>query len=282
MHNLWFLLIAILPSLVLVFYIFRKDRLHPEPPKQLMKAFTWGVVAGILAMGTSAFLMSLGLHSGSPEESFSTNLSLAFWGAGFPEELCKLLVLWLFLRRCADFDEHVDGIVYAVCVGMGFAALENCLYVFAELYHGDHVSWADAVTGTLQLSITRGLLSVPGHFGFAVLMGYFYSCAHFRPERKGEYMIWALVAPVIAHTLFDFILFETSYVSTGLQLFLMLLFLVGFFFLQKLGTKRIAASLAEDAARQLRQQQEFLREGLEFPDIPELQEDPEDQGESEA
>ena len=273
MHNLWFLLLAILPSLVLVFYIFRKDRLHPEPPKQLMKAFTWGVVSGLLAMAASGLLMGLGLHGGSPEASFSANLSLAFWGAAFPEELCKLLVLWLFLRKCADFDEHVDGIVYAVCVGMGFAALENCLYLFSELYQEGHVSWAEAVTGTLELSITRGLLSVPGHFGFAVLMGYFYSCAHFRPERKGEYMIWAFVAPVAAHTLFDLILFETSYVSTGLQLLLMILFFVGFFFLQKQGSKRIAASLKEDAERELQERQEYV------PDIPES---PEDQGESQA
>ena len=273
MHNLWFLLLAILPSLVLVFYIFRKDRLHPEPPMQLMKAFTYGVLSGLLAMAASAFLMSLGLHGGSPDESFSTNLSLAFWGAAVPEELCKLLMLWLFLRKCADFDEHVDGIVYAVCVGMGFAALENCMYVFSELYNGGHVSWADAVAGTLELSITRGLLSVPGHFGFAVLMGYFYSCAHFRPERKSEYLVWAFVAPVAAHTLFDLLLFETSYVSTGLQLLLMVLFFVGFFFLQKQGTKRIAASLKEDAEMQ-RQEDE-----LSVPDVPDV---PEDTGESQA
>ena len=104
-------------------------------------------------------------------------------------------------------------------------------------------------------------------------MGYFYSCAHSRPERKGEYMIWAFVAPVAAHTLFDLILFETSYVSTGLQLLLMILFFVGFFFLQKQGSKRIAASLKEDAERELQERQEYV------PDIPES---PEDQGESQA
>lgn len=273
MHNLWFLLIAVLPSLVLIFYIFRKDRLHPEPPMQLMKAFTYGMLSGLLAMAASALLMGLGLHEGSPDQSFSTNLSLAFWGAAVPEEFCKLLMLWLFLRKCADFDEHVDGIVYAVCVGMGFAALENCLYIFSELYEGGHVSWADAVTGTLQLSITRGLLSVPGHFGFAVLMGYFYSCAHFTPQRKTEFLIWAFVAPVAAHTLFDLVLFETSYVSTGLQLLLMALFFVGFFFLQKQGSKRIAASLREDAEREMLERQEY------FPEVPE---DQEDQGESQA
>ena len=250
MHNLLFLLLAVLPSLVLVYYIFRKDRLHPEPWKQLIKAFTYGMVSGLLAMAASMLLMGLGLHGGSPEESLGANLSLAFWGAAVPEELCKLLMLWLFLRKCADFDEHVDGIVYAVCVGMGFAALENCMYIFAELYGESHVSWADAVAGTLQLSLTRGLLSVPGHFGFAVLMGYFYSCAHFRPERKSEFLVWAILAPVIAHTLFDLLLFETAYVSTGWQLLIMVLFFVGFFFLQKQGTRRIAASLREDAERE--------------------------------
>ena len=277
MHNLWFLLLAILPSLVLIFYIFKKDRLHPEPPMQLLKAFTYGVISGLLAMAASAFLMNLGLHGGEPDASLSTNLSLAFWGAAVPEELCKLLMLWLFLRKCADFDEHVDGIVYAVCVGMGFAALENCLYIFTELYDGGHISWADAVSGTVQLSITRGLLSVPGHFGFAVLMGYFYSCAHFTPNRKTEFLIWAFVAPVAAHTLFDLLLFETAYVPVVLQLLLMVLFFAGFFFLQKQGTRRIAASLREDAEREL------MAEELSSPeDVPEVPDGPDHPEENQA
>ena len=56
----------------------------------------------------------------------------AFWGAAIPEEAAKLLMLWLVLRRNRHFDENMDGIVYAVCVSLGFAAVENVEYLFAN------------------------------------------------------------------------------------------------------------------------------------------------------
>jgi RsiW-degrading membrane proteinase PrsW (M82 family) len=71
------------------------------------------------------------------------------------------------LRNNPYFDEHFDGIVYAVCVGMGFAGLENIMYVFQNMD-----DW-------MSVSVARAIFSVPGHFFFAVSMGYFYSCVHF-------------------------------------------------------------------------------------------------------
>ena len=64
--------------------------------------------------------------------------------------------------RSPYFDYRFDGIVYAVFVSLGFAALENVEYV----------------TGYgLSVAPTRALLAIPGHFGFAVFMGYFYGRA---------------------------------------------------------------------------------------------------------
>lgn len=57
-------------------------------------------------------------------------IRLSFFGAAILEESAKLFMLWLLLRKNKYFGERVDGIVYAVCVSLGFAALENVMYLF--------------------------------------------------------------------------------------------------------------------------------------------------------
>ena len=85
----------------------------------------------------------------------------AFINAAIPEEAAKLLMLWLVLRRNRHFDEYFDGVVYAVCVGMGFAGLENIFYLIDE-------------EDMMAVGIARGVFSIPAHFMFAVAMGYYY------------------------------------------------------------------------------------------------------------
>ena len=113
----------------------------------------------------------------------------SFFGAALPEEFCKLLVLWWILRKNPYYDEHYDGIVYAVCVGLGFAGFENIFYII-----GDE-DWV----GT---AISRAFLSVPGHYAFAVLMGYFYSVYHF-VDHSRKTAACILLVPVLAHGIYD-------------------------------------------------------------------------------
>ena len=110
--------------------------------------------------------------------------------AAVPEEGFKLLALWLVLRKNPYFDEHFDGIVYAVCVGLGFAAIENLGYV---LMHAD--MW-------LSVAITRALLAVPGHYAFAVFMGYYYSLYHFG-QKSTQNLLSIFLIPVLAHGCYD-------------------------------------------------------------------------------
>ena len=117
----------------------------------------------------------------------------AFLGAAIPEETAKLFLLWLFLRKCKDFDERMDGIVYAVCVGMGFAAFENIEYLLA------------AGSQWVTVGISRSLTAIPGHFGFAVVMGYYFSLNHFDRYRAPLAGIKMWLYPVIGHGVYDWI-----------------------------------------------------------------------------
>ena len=131
--------------------------------------------------------------------NFGGAVATAFLGAAIPEETAKLFCLWLFLRNNRNFDERMDGIVYAVAVGMGFAAFENIEYLFA--------AGSDWVT----TGIGRSMTAIPGHFGFAVLMGYYYSLNHFDRYRAPFAGIKMWLYPVIAHGLYDSVAMVTAF-----------------------------------------------------------------------
>jgi len=185
--NILILLSALLPPALLFLYIWKKDP-QKEPASWLAKAFLWGVAIciplSIIEMGIKILLFG----GGEPSTLFGTT-TMAFFVAALPEEGCKLLALWYVLRKNPFFDEHFDGIVYAVCVGLGFAALENVFYLF------DAENW-------IPVAIARSLLAVPGHYAFAVLMGYFYSVYHF-VDHSRKTAACILLVPVLAHGIYD-------------------------------------------------------------------------------
>lgn len=192
MNILILLAAALLPAICLGIYIFRQDP-QPEPKGQLAKAVLYGVLicfpVALLEMGIQSVLFPNGLTS------LADTTIAAFFVAALPEESFKLLALWLILRHNPYFDEHFDGIVYAVCVGLGFAAFENITYIFNE-----EENW-------LGVAIARALLAVPGHYAFGGLMGYYYSLHHF-VDHSTRTAVCILLIPVLAHGIYDAIAFS--------------------------------------------------------------------------
>lgn len=188
MNMITMLIASLLPAVLLLLYIWKKDT-QKEPTYMLMKAVSWGIgiIIPVIVVEKIIGLMLLG-ENGSPTTLVDTT-AMAFLVAAIPEESFKLLALWMVLKKNPFFDEHFDGIVYAVCVGLGFAAVENISYVFS------HDDWA-------SVAISRALLAVPGHYAFAVLMGYYYSVYHF-VNRSPKVAICVLLAPVMAHGVYD-------------------------------------------------------------------------------
>ena len=201
MGVLFILFAALLPATLLWTYIWRKDQ-KKEPFSWLAKATIYGIIicfpVAIVEMLIGAMLF---YPDGNPTTVLGTTAN-AFLVAAIPEEFFKFLALWLVLRKNPYFDEHFDGIVYAVCVGLGFAAFENVLYLF------------DNIENWMSVAFVRSLMAVPGHYAFAILMGYYYSKYHFVDHsRKTAALI--IVAPVLAHGLYDALLM-TSMVNVVL------------------------------------------------------------------
>lgn len=154
---------ALLPAIVLCIYVFKKDRVEKEPIGLLIRLLIYGAVSCFPA----AFIE--GILGGFIDQTFGGGsvyvytFVTMFFGVALVEEGCKWIGLNWLTRKNPEFNCLFDGMIYSIFVSLGFAALENVLYV---LSYG------------IGNAIMRAVLSVPGHMFFAVLMGYYYSRAH--------------------------------------------------------------------------------------------------------
>lgn len=204
---------AVAPAVVLGFVLVRKDR-RPEPLGWLLAAVVLGVLVGPAVVA----LAYLGLPDFSVD-TFKGALLSSFVSAAIPEESLKFVALYLLASLCRHFDEVFDGVVYAVCIGMGFAGIENIMYLF-----GDE-NW-------VLMSISRALLAVPMHYFFAVIMGSFFALGWFDRRNRSAYMTAALLVPIAVHGIYDTLCFSLD-IDEGLSGLVLLVFLLFFRYIRR-------------------------------------------------
>ncbi|RJF86936.1 protease PrsW [Oleomonas cavernae] len=180
---------AVVPSLLILRYFVKSDR-FPEPTRAILGTFFLGVLIVIPVL-----VVALPLGA-ALEPRIGQPLALAgvqaFLLAAIPEEAFKLAVLLLYCRRHKAFDEPMDGLVYGVTASLGFATLENLLYVV-----GGGEGW-------IGIAVLRAFTAVPGHAVLGAIMGFYVARARFEPERAGA-MLWAaFLVPMALHGLYDF------------------------------------------------------------------------------
>ena len=222
---------AILPAFLLVLYIWLRDKYQREPITEVLKAVGLGILSAFMAVLVEGFLQGFGIVSENPTTLLGAAWN-AFVGAAIPEESVKLLVLALFLRHNRYFDERFDGIVYACAVGMGFAGTENIVYLFSNINEWETVA------------IQRAIFAVPGHFMFAVAMGYFYSLVYFGDVswRMQGRILWV---PVLLHGVYDALLMMAN-VGTALSSILIALFYAFCFMMFRFGRDHIKKHIQRD------------------------------------
>lgn len=216
MEALILLAVSVLPVIILLIAIYRQDKYEKEPLGLLALTF----FGGMLAIPMTLVMVGITNTVYYSDSAFYS----AFIEAGFPEELSKFIILFLLVWWNKNFNEHMDGIVYAAFVSLGFACIENILYVFGNGF------------GT---GLVRAIISVPGHFLFGVLMGYFLSLAKFNKEKQILYIALALLVPACVHGLFDWLLMAADGLSAAFGIILLLLFIVLDVFMWIFGVKSI-------------------------------------------
>lgn len=183
-----------LPALVAMWYVDRLDSKRPEPKKTLRKITLFGVLSVIPAI-ILELLVNL---AAPPAYTYGHALYTSFVMAAGVEELCKLLVVYWFVWKLPEFDERMDGIVYATRAGLGFAAVENILYLLS----------AETTEGFLYMYLARALLAVPGHAIWAGLMGYF--AAKKRFDGTGPGFLGGYLIAVLLHGAYDATVFMVA------------------------------------------------------------------------
>lgn len=230
--NIYILITALLPVAILLVAIYLKDKASPEPAGQMVKAFVFGVISAGVAIALSTLLEMTGLYSQWVPYN-ANRIRMAFFGAAIPEETAKLFMLWLLLRKNKFFDENMDGIVYAVFVSLGFAAIENVLYLFSDS------------ESFMSVGIMRACTAIPGHFCFGILMGYYYSLATFGNKATLRNKIFVWLVPVMAHGFYDAILLITN-VPPAISIILSIIFFVFLCWKGKTAKRKVREALKRD------------------------------------
>lgn len=188
-------IIAITPGIALALSVYFTDRYDKEPLSLLIKVFVLGAFSVIPVAIVESFLVSLDIFTGYLSAAYT-----AFVVAGLTEEFFKRVVVMKVAFKHKAFDEKLDGIVYAIFSALGFATVENIMYVVFRFATNPHIG------------LYRGIFSVPAHMLFAVTMGYYLSLAKFATEEddKNRYLKKSLFIPAILHGVFNFILMANT------------------------------------------------------------------------
>lgn len=185
------IIIAIIPAAIIILGIYLSDRHDREPFKVLLFTYILGALSVIPSIIVEEILIGFNIFPSILGAFYN-----AFIVAGFTEEYFKRLVVLKYAYKTKYFNEKLDGIVYCVFSTMGFATVENIIYV------------AYRYTNNPFIGLYRGIFSVPAHAVFGITMGYYLSLAKFdlNLDRKKMNMRKSLYMPIIMHGIFDFIL----------------------------------------------------------------------------
>jgi RsiW-degrading membrane proteinase PrsW (M82 family) len=183
--------IALAPIVLILIYVYRRDRYEKEPRIVLIKSFILGALTVIPIL-----FIEIALSNYWEQKYTLTNQMIkaaydAFIVAAGTEETFKYLAFIILIWRSKNFNEKFDGIVYAAYISLGFAAVENILYVFQ---HG------------MQTGFIRAVTAVPAHTIFGVTMGYFLAMAKFKNSNFFFWIFLSISVPVVLHGFYDFIL----------------------------------------------------------------------------
>ncbi|RLI62993.1 MAG: protease PrsW [Promethearchaeia archaeon] len=190
-----YILLGFAPGLYWLWFFYRQDKLEPEPKKLVFIAYFLGILAAALVIF---------IHMPFKLDYFVG----AVVSAPIFEELAKFLMVWAYLYRNQNFNEPMDGIVYAVAVALGFASIENGLYLFRINQQAQYL-----LSNTILI---RALLSVPAHALFSGIWGYALGRYKFDKKKNRFIVVYGLLLAMLLHALFNFLCLIEIFSSFGL------------------------------------------------------------------
>jgi RsiW-degrading membrane proteinase PrsW (M82 family) len=194
-----FTLLSVVPALCLAAFVWYADVTTNEPLTLLVATFFLGVLfAGFAAVGNTVLGAFLGEDGGL---LWLLGQILFFYVVVGPiEETVKLLAVRLYAYRDSRFDAVIDGAVYGALAGLGFATIENAIYISQN---------AGSVEGTLNLIVQGGAVATvralagPGHVIYSAFAGYYLGLAKFNPDDAGPIVLKGLLVATFIHATYN-------------------------------------------------------------------------------
>lgn len=193
MQNL--LYIAIAPVITILIYLYIKDKYEKEPKRLALFCFICGALLSFPIAQSEKFLMQFAPGNNYVYYAFY----VSFIVASFVEETYKYVILYLIIYKNRNFNEPFDGLLYAGFISLGFASIENILYVISPKMGG------------LETGILRGIFSVPAHTIFAMYMGYYiaiYKFFKYFDKSPKRLIFFSYFLPILIHGVYDVLLFS--------------------------------------------------------------------------
>jgi len=213
---------AVLPAAFLLYRVYKMDTIEKEPWAILRKLLLWGALSGIPAALVESLLTGV-FQNLLQEGTLLYNFVFGFVVAALVEESFKFFFLYKFTFKSPHFNYRFDGVVYAVFVSMGFAILENILYVFQ---------------GGIGVALSRALLALPLHAACGVYMGIAYGQQKvnslYKPASFGAVARACLPVPILIHGFYDACAFSAENWPVFLLVFVVFVILVFIFTLRQL------------------------------------------------
>ena len=185
-------LLIFLPIIGFIIWIYKKDKYDKENICVLLKYFILGILISFLAIIIEKFLLKETIFRGDTKLIYTS-----FIVAGVTEEALKCMILVLLATKEKNYNEKLDGIIYSIFLSLGFATIENILYISYE-----------KVYSLYEIALTRAVISIPAHIMFAITMGYYISKYKFEKNevKRRQNLILSFLIPILIHGTFDFIL----------------------------------------------------------------------------
>ncbi len=203
--------LCVIPSMLILWYIYIKDKSEKEPFYLIIILFIGGIIACLISILISMIskqyipYLNMSYYNMNIFEIFVK----VFVIITLSEELTKWIINYITIWRNKNFKHIYDPIIYSACTALGFATFENIIYVTNYYNHG------------IMVAIMRGLISIPSHAVFGIYSGFYlgisknaYMCG--KKNKAIKYKILSILAPISLHFIFDLLLIKTNIIKYSL------------------------------------------------------------------
>ena len=225
-----YIIFGLLPSLVWLFYYLKKD-LHPEPKRMILNVFIWGAVITL-----PVFFIQVGLAKlldGVNIAFMAKSIIYWFFIIAFSEEIFKYLIIRIKVTNNPNVDEPVDIMIYMVVAALGFAAVENVLYLLSPV---EQMSLHQFIDRTLIVTFVRFIGATFLHTLCSAVVGYALAVSYCEKKFRDITITSGILLATLLHGLYNFSIMT---LAGQLKLILPIIIMLALVFLAFSGFKRM-------------------------------------------